>query len=96
VTRVSTFQAKGCYTTMMKNDYSAHAETSHKLAASPYTDPRRLKEVVAEAKQCCAEVVYMENVMIEITMTESAKIELLKVLKNVTTKSIRLIQQGFG
>jgi hypothetical protein len=37
-----------------------------------------------------------EDAMIEITMTETAKIELLKVLKNVTTKSIRLIQQGFG
>jgi hypothetical protein len=34
--------------------------------------------------------------MIEITMTETAKIELLKVLKNVTAKSIRLIRQGFG
>lgn len=34
--------------------------------------------------------------MIEITMTESAKIELLKVLESVTSKSIRLIQQGFG
>lgn len=37
-----------------------------------------------------------EDVMIEITITETAKIELLKVLKNVSAKSIRLIQQGFG
>lgn len=34
--------------------------------------------------------------MIEITITETAKMELLKVLKNVSAKSIRLIQQGFG
>jgi len=37
-----------------------------------------------------------EDVMIEITITETAKMELLKVLKNVSAKSIRLIQQGFG
>jgi pimeloyl-ACP methyl ester carboxylesterase len=43
---------------MIKNDYSAYAEMSHKLAASPHTDPRRLEEVVAGAKQCRAEVVY--------------------------------------
>lgn len=43
---------------MIKNDYNAYAESSPKLAASPHTDPNRLKEVVAEAKQCRAEVVY--------------------------------------
>lgn len=34
--------------------------------------------------------------MIEITLTETAKIKLLKVLENYSSKSIRLIQQGFG
>ena len=34
--------------------------------------------------------------MIEITITETAKSELLKVLANVSAKSIRLINQGFG
>lgn len=34
--------------------------------------------------------------MIELTMTESAKIELHKVLKRMAAKSIRLIQQGYG
>jgi hypothetical protein len=37
-----------------------------------------------------------ENVMIEIAITEIAKIELVKVLRNFNAKSIRLIQQGFG
>lgn len=36
------------------------------------------------------------DTMIEITMTETAKTELLKVLANVSAKSIRLINQGFG
>ena len=36
------------------------------------------------------------DMMIEITMTETAKSELLKVLGNVSAKSIRLINQGFG
>ncbi len=34
--------------------------------------------------------------MIEITMTEIAKMELLKVLRHFGAKSVRLIQQGFG
>ncbi len=34
--------------------------------------------------------------MIEITITETAKIELFKVLRYFDAKSIRLIQQGFG
>ena len=37
-----------------------------------------------------------ENRMIEIRLTETAKTELLKVLKNGSAKAIRLIQQGFG
>ena len=37
-----------------------------------------------------------ENVMIEITITETAKIELLKVLKRFDAKSVRLVQQGYG
>jgi len=37
-----------------------------------------------------------ENVMIEITITETAKVELLKVLKRFDAKSIRLVQQGMG
>lgn len=34
--------------------------------------------------------------MIDIEMTETAKIELLKVLKRASNKTIRLIRQGFG
>lgn len=34
--------------------------------------------------------------MIEIAITEIAKIELFKVLKRFNAKSIRLIQQGMG
>ena len=34
--------------------------------------------------------------MIELTMTKTAKTELLKVLKTAAAKSIRLIRQGFG
>lgn len=34
--------------------------------------------------------------MIELTMTDTAKNELLKVLKNFSARSVRLIQQGFG
>ena len=34
--------------------------------------------------------------MIEITITQTAKIELFKVLRHFNAKSIRLIQQGFG
>jgi hypothetical protein len=37
-----------------------------------------------------------ENVMIEIAITETAKIELFKVLKYFNAKSVRLTQQGFG
>ncbi len=37
-----------------------------------------------------------ENVMIEITITETAKVELLKVLKRFDAKAIRLVQQGLG
>lgn len=37
-----------------------------------------------------------ENVMIQITITETAKTELFKVLKRYDAKSIRLVQQGFG
>ena len=37
-----------------------------------------------------------EKVMIEISMTETAKIELLKVLKHAAAKSVRIIEQGFG
>jgi len=37
-----------------------------------------------------------ENVVIEVTVTEMAKKELLKVLGHYHEKSIRLIQQGFG
>ena len=36
------------------------------------------------------------DMMIEISMTETARMELLKVLKNEPAKSIRLINQGFG
>lgn len=36
------------------------------------------------------------DTMIEISMTETAKSELLKVLGNASAKSIRLINQGFG
>lgn len=34
--------------------------------------------------------------MIEITITETAKIELLKVLERFNAKTVRLIRQGFG
>jgi hypothetical protein len=34
--------------------------------------------------------------MIEITITETAKIELFKVLSNFNAQSIRLTQQGYG
>ncbi len=34
--------------------------------------------------------------MIEITMTKTARTELLKVLKEYSTKAIRLMQQGYG
>lgn len=34
--------------------------------------------------------------MIEITMTETAKIELLKVLEHFSAKTVRLFQQGYG
>jgi hypothetical protein len=37
-----------------------------------------------------------ENVMIDITITETAKEELFKVLRHFNARSIRLIQQGFG
>jgi hypothetical protein len=34
--------------------------------------------------------------MIEITITEKAKVELLKVLKRYDAQSVRLTQQGYG
>ena len=34
--------------------------------------------------------------MIDITITETAKIELFKVLRHFNGKSVRLVQQGFG
>ena len=34
--------------------------------------------------------------MIEITMTETARMELFKVLKLVAEKSVRLIRNGYG
>ena len=34
--------------------------------------------------------------MIEITLTETAKNKLLKVLENFSSKSIRLIRHGYG
>ncbi len=34
--------------------------------------------------------------MIELTITDTAKTELRKVLKNFSAKTVRLIQQGFG
>ncbi len=37
-----------------------------------------------------------ENTMIDITITQTAKIELFKVLERFNAKSVRLIQQGFG
>jgi hypothetical protein len=37
-----------------------------------------------------------EKVMIEISITETAKNELFKVLRNFDAQSIRLIQQGYG
>jgi hypothetical protein len=37
-----------------------------------------------------------EKVMIEITITETAKIELFKVLRDFDAQSIRLIRQGYG
>lgn len=37
-----------------------------------------------------------ENEMIDITITETAKNELLKVLNRVGMKSVRLVQQGLG
>jgi hypothetical protein len=37
-----------------------------------------------------------EKVMIEITITETAKIELFKVLRDFEAQSIRLIRQGYG
>jgi pimeloyl-ACP methyl ester carboxylesterase len=43
---------------MIQNDYGTYTETSHKMAASPHTDPARLQAVVAEARKCPAEVVY--------------------------------------
>jgi hypothetical protein len=37
-----------------------------------------------------------EQVMIEIKITETAKIELFKVLERFNARSVRLVQQGFG
>lgn len=34
--------------------------------------------------------------MIELTVTEIARIELLKVIERAAAKSIRIIQQGWG
>lgn len=34
--------------------------------------------------------------MIEITITESARKRLLKIIERVSARSIRLIRQGFG
>lgn len=34
--------------------------------------------------------------MIEITMTETAQIELNRVLRQASAKAVRLIQQGYG
>jgi hypothetical protein len=34
--------------------------------------------------------------MIEITMTETARIELLKIVEHFSGKAIRLMQQGYG
>ncbi|MBI5551354.1 MAG: alpha/beta fold hydrolase [Desulfobacterales bacterium] len=45
---------------MIKNDYSAYTEASHKMAASPHTDPGRLQAIAAEAKKCPADVVYKD------------------------------------
>jgi hypothetical protein len=36
------------------------------------------------------------NAMIEITLTDKARLELFKVIRHFDAKSIRLIQQGFG
>jgi len=43
---------------MIKNDYQAYTESSLKMAVSPHTEANMLKAIVAEAKQCPAEVVY--------------------------------------
>jgi pimeloyl-ACP methyl ester carboxylesterase len=45
---------------MIKNDYNAFAEESPKMAASPHTDPDRLKDLIAGGKQCRAEVAYKD------------------------------------
>ena len=45
---------------MIKSDYNAYTEASHKMAASPHTDPGRLQAIAAEAKKCPAEVVYKD------------------------------------
>jgi hypothetical protein len=37
-----------------------------------------------------------EKAMIEITISEKAEIELLKVLRQAACGSVRLIQQGYG
>jgi hypothetical protein len=36
------------------------------------------------------------NAMIEISLSETAKIELLKILEYSSSKTIRLIQNGYG
>ena len=45
---------------MIKSDYGAYTEASHKMAASPHTDPGRLQAIAAEAKKCPADVVYKD------------------------------------
>lgn len=36
------------------------------------------------------------DAMIEITITEDAKIELLKVMSDFSAKAVRLVRQGYG
>jgi pimeloyl-ACP methyl ester carboxylesterase len=47
---------------LIKSDYGAYAASSHKMAASPHTDPKRLEAVAAAARQCPAEVAYNDFV----------------------------------
>jgi hypothetical protein len=60
-----------------------------------------MPKVVNTVKKCHCKMAHRpdhqkERVMIELTMTETARTELLKVLQNIPARSIRLIRQGFG
>lgn len=58
--------------------------------ATPGNDPEELRRSRYAKKR------RKEKKMIEITVTEKAKAELVKVLESFNAKTVRLIRQGFG